>query len=160
MIEIPLTQGKVAFIDDEDYELVSQYKWCAVKDGNTYYAATNTSRKNPPRKHIKMHRLILGAKKGQLIDHVNFNGLDNRKENIRFATIGENNHRQTNSRGKSKYFGVCWNKQNNKWVSRIRYNGERLYLGYFSNEVEAAKAYDSSAKNLFGVFARCNFDEQ
>ena len=158
MIEISLTQGMVAFIDDEDFELVSQYKWGANRDGNTYYAATNTSRKQPPRKHIKMHRLIMGAKDGQLVDHINFNGLDNRKENLRFATVAENSHRQAVIKGKSKYRGVCWDKARDKWVSRIRFNHTRITLGHFTSEIDAAKAYDAAASKYFGEFAFRNFN--
>lgn len=159
MIEIPLTQGQVALIDDEDYELVSKYKWYAERDGNTYYAVSHTSRKTPPRKHIRMHRLITGAQKDQLVDHINFNGLDNRKENLRFATVAENSHRQVITKGKSKYRGVCWSKQQTKWIARIRFNNKRIFLGYFDDEIEAAKAYDRASKKYYGSFGFLNYYE-
>jgi hypothetical protein len=105
MIEILLTQGQVALIDDEDYNLVSNYNWYANKDGRTFYAATKIRQKGK-RTTISMHRIIMGAKIGQQIDHTNGNGCDNRKENLRFCTNSQNQQNRHNQlRGTSNYKG-------------------------------------------------------
>lgn len=150
---IPLTQGKVAIIDKEDFEWLSQYKWYALKRRKTYYAT----------RHIKgtkrvmfMHRQILGLRQGdkKLTDHHNHNGLDNRKYNIRICTDSENQgNRISKPTGKSKYRGVRW--YNNKWAASIGKN--RSHIGYYKSEIEAAKAYDRVAKKRFGEFAYTNF---
>jgi len=108
---------------------------------------------------IRMHRLILKAQKGQQVDHINGNGLDNRKDNLRFCTSSQN---YQNSRKRkncsSKYKGVWWHKQSKKWQTGIVLNYKNYHLGYFTNEIEAAKAYDLTAAEFFGEFARLNRD--
>jgi hypothetical protein len=154
MVEISLTQDKVALVNDEDFELVSQYNWHIARNR---YAVTKTSRKNAPRKDILMHRLIMRAEKGQQVDHINGNGLDNRRENLRFCTHAENQHNISYGYGKSRYKGVHWHKNREKWCSAICYNSKKIYLGSFSSEIEAARAYDEAAKQYFGAFAHLNF---
>ena len=90
MKEIKLTQNKIALVDDEDYELASSKKWYAAKDHNTYYALSKESIGNGKVKTLRLHRFLLDAKIGQEIDHENGNGLDNRRENLRFCTHAEN----------------------------------------------------------------------
>lgn len=159
MREISLTQGHVALIDDGDYELVSVYKWCVhhvsfVKAGP--YAINGGTQ-------ILMHRLILGATAGQQCDHRNGNGLDNRRANLRFCTTSQNQQnrrKQDHICGKacsSVYKGVDWHKSSRCWRARIRHRGKQTYLGLFGNEYQAAAAYDTKAKELFGEFALTNF---
>lgn len=150
-----LGKNKTAIIDDEDYVLLSNYIWYAKKDKNSWYAAAN---KYDEAKHtiIKMHQIILGKRKGYVIDHINGNGLDNRKENLRFVTRSQNKMNQQNTYGSSKYKGVSWHKNAKKWTSYIRHNGKLTHLGLFSSEEEAARAYDSKAKELFKEFASLN----
>lgn len=149
---IKLTQGKKALIDDEDYDLVSQYKWWVLKDRNNWYACATLRNQT-----FYMHRLIMDAQKGIQIDHKNHNGLDNQKSNLRFATHSQQ-RRNMRKRGEcsSKFKGVCWHKKLNKWQAYIRIPYCKS-LGLFKNEENAAKAYDKAAKEHFGEFACLNF---
>lgn len=166
MKKIKLTQGKYALIDEEDFDLISQYKWYAKKIGNTFYAARaitvqgQNKHKNIKRKQktIIMHREIMKnkLKQNQEIDHINGNGLDNRKCNLRLCNRSENMMNQRIKKGTSQYKGVRWDK---KWRAQITYNKKQKHLGFFNNEIDAAKAYDKKAKELFGEFAKLNFNE-
>jgi hypothetical protein len=150
---IPLTQGKFAIVDAEDYERLSKYKWSCQKDRNNYYA----SRANGNRR-ISMHREIMKAPKGLQVDHIDGDGLNNRKSNLRLCTHAENVHNSRPMRnGSSQYKGVCWHKCKKKWCVSISKSGERTYLGRFEDEIEAAMAYDRKAEELFGEFAYLNF---
>lgn len=152
MKRIKLTQGKVAFVDNIDYEWLNQWKWRALKNWHTYYAIRS---KDP----IAMHRLILGLTKGdgKQTDHINFNGLDNCRQNIRIVTRSQNNHHRRSFSGSSLYKGVTWQINRGKWQAQIRYNNKRIYIGTFRNEIDAAKAYNKKANELFGEFAHLNF---
>ena len=155
--KIPLTQGKSTTVDDEDFDRLNAYKWYANKEGNTYYAVRHSKRQN--RKMIRMHREILGFKAGdgKQIDHINSNGLDNRRANLRICTRSQNKQNQHSVCGTSRYKGVCWHKQTKKWQADICLERRQIHLGLFDNEIEAAKAYDAKAKELFGEFAKYNF---
>jgi AP2 domain. len=157
MIEIPLTQGHVALIDDEDYELVSQYKWCArwSPGMRSYYAVTNIRKPDGKRIHLQMHRLITNAQKGEVVDHINHNTLDNRKSELRLCTHSQNLHNQgRNSKNTSGYKGVHWYKRYKKWQAQIKLNGKKIHLGYFSTPEEAHAAYCKAALELHGEFAK------
>ncbi len=154
MKKISLTQSKFAMVDDEDYELVSKYKWIVKKDRYTFYAY---SRFNCS--YIAMHRLIMQAKKGQILDHINRKGLDNRKFNLSFVNGSQNRQNSKSHCGSSKFKGVSWKKRNNRWESYIKINGNTIHLGHFKNEVDAAIAYDKKAIELFDEFARTNILE-
>lgn len=156
-ISVPLTQGKFAIIDSEDFERVSTLKWHASKRKHTYYAVAyvkGTGRKN--RKLIYMHRFILNSPAGKQIDHSNGDGLLNTKDNIRICNVNQNRWNMRKTRGTSKFKGVCWDKLQMKWVAFIRHIDKHLYLGTFDSEVLAAKAYDDKAKEFFGEFAKTN----
>lgn len=158
MKRINLTQNKVAIVDDQDYDWLSRRKWYAHKGTHGYYAVRN-SKKCEGKKHlIRMHRAIMGLQYGdkQEIDHINHNGLDNRRCNLRVCTHRQNGYNQTSKTGSSKYKGVSWYKPYKKWESYIDTNGKRQKLGYFDNEIDAAKAYNDKAKELFGEFACLN----
>lgn len=158
---IPLTQGKFAIVDDEDYEWLSKYKWCLFtkKNHNLQYAY-RSSKQNGKRVAIFMHRLILGlsAGDGKMTDHKNRNGLDNHRINLRVCTNrlnqGNSKIRKDNTSG---FKGVVWHKQARKWMSEICHKGTLIYLGLFENKLDAALAYDEKARELFGKFARTNF---
>ncbi len=159
MKEIPLTQGQFALVDDEDFELISQYNWYANKRDATFYAATSI-KKGGKWTTLQMHRLVMDAQKGQEIDHRNGNGLYNCRTNLRFCTRSQNNqNRKPQGNGSSKYKGVSWCKSSNEWKAEIKSNYKCIWLGRFKNEIDAAKCYDKKAKELFGEFARTNFKE-
>ncbi len=150
---IPLTKGKFAIVDAEDYELLNRYKWHVNKGGRTYYA-----RSQEKGKPIRMHRLITDAPKGLFVDHINHNGLDNRKKNLRLCTRTQNARNRLPRRGGfSKYKGVSWNTKRKVFIAAISVGGKKQYLGYFDDQIKAAKAYDKKAKELFGEFAYLNF---
>ncbi len=153
---ILLTQGKYAIVDAEDFERLSSYKWCAVKGRRNWYAKTLRRNGMP----LAMHRLILGARKGLVVDHIDHNGLNNRKRNLRLCTRRQNNHNQRPHAGKtSRYKGVYWKKSANKFVAQIHIQGKKIWLGYFTDEIEAAKAYDKKAAEFYGEFAYLNFPD-
>ena len=161
MKEIILTQGKVALVDDEDYEYLNQFNWFASKNFNTYYATRGT-RKDGKKVSVPMHRVILNVSTGKHIDHINHDGLDNRKINLRICTISQNQHNQRLHTGlkSSVYKGVHWSKKSKKWQSRVGFMGKRIYVGQYDSEKDAAKAYDLKAIEYFGEFAKTNFGRE
>ena len=155
MREIPLTQGKVALVDDGDYDLVSRFKWLAAKAPRTWYARRvdyGAGRK----KNESMHRLILNAPPDKIVDHINGNGLDNRRENLRLATKIQNNcNTRLRRDNRSGYKGVKRNAL--RWIARIRIDRKLIHLGSFATKEDAARAYDNAARQHFGEFAKLNF---
>lgn len=157
VIEIPLTHGKVALIDAEDYELVSRYKWQAYKGRRTYYSQATVKGVGGKKTTVKMARVILGLNDPSIhVDHINGDGLDNRRSNLRHATQIENaRNRAVSVHNQSGFKGVCVHGR--KWQAQIRFLGHKLNLGTFATPQEAARAYDAKARELFGEFARLNF---
>ena len=157
MKKIKLTRGKYVLVDDEDFEHLNQWKWCAQYDGN-FYAARSKGIGNGKQKFIRMHRYIMNAPKGKVVDHINHNTLDNRKKNLRIASIGQNlrNQQKIKKKASSKYKGVSWDKKSRKWSVRIVYKNKQIYLGAFHSEIEAAKAYNRGAKKYHKEFAFLN----
>lgn len=109
-------------------------------------------------KQGRFHREVMQAEKGQHVDHINGNIADNRKQNLRICTHADNmrNRRLIGKNNKSGYKGVSWSKVSNKWIALINYNKKCKYLGVYHCKIEAAKAYDSAARRLFGQYAKCN----
>lgn len=157
MIKIPLPHGKFALIDDDDFENISQYKWYALKSRNTFYAYRQKWMNGKTISTI-MHRMILNAPNGYEVDHINFNGLDNRKCNLRIASRSQNQaNRPKTWDGTSKYKGVHWHKLNKRWIVQITIEGKNINCGAYKDEIEAAIAYDRAAIQYFGEFAYLNF---
>lgn len=157
MIEIKLTQSKTAMIDDIDIDL-SILKWFTIKQGIQFYACKG-------HKHVRMHRLILERilkrtlMPGEFVDHIDHNGLNNQRSNLRLATKNENCQNRTPNKTENQtsiYKGVIWHKGKQQWQSRIRIKGKRIYLGYFKLEKDAANAYNQAAKIYHGEFACIN----
>jgi hypothetical protein len=150
---IPLTRGLFAIVDAEDYPLLSQYMWFAEGTGQNCYAVRKENGES-----IKMHRWIMDAPDDLVVDHIDHNGLNNRKENLRICTFAENCRNLRSSRCKtSKYKGVHWNKRCRKWAAQISCDNKTYHLGYFTDETEAAYAYDEAARKYHGQFASLNF---
>lgn len=143
-------------VDDTDFEWLNQWKWYAQRDKTTYYAVRTNKRGQKPTRTY-MHRLILGlTDRKQESDHVDRNGLNNQRRNLRTATRSQNMKNRMAQRNKtSKYLGVCW--MQNRWVAQIQSDNERpKQLGRFTTELEAAMAYNEAAIKLHGEFANLN----
>jgi ribosomal protein L19 len=164
MKRIPLTQGKVALVDDEDYCWLSQYKWHLRKGTNTFYATRHAWIKNK-RVTIDMHRDILKLTPGdkRLTDHKDRNGLNNQKENLRIVSISINiyNRVMNIKRGKTSiYRGVCWSTRHKKWKASITYCKKVKHLGFFNSQKEAAEIYDKAAIRYYPDLTILNFPEE
>ncbi len=144
MKEIPLSQGKVAIVDDTDYEWLNQWKWYAHKGTNTFYVTRHSKKASGKRKAILMHIEIIGKREGLMTDHINGNGLDNRRENLRHVTRRQNAQNQCHRNASSRYPGVSWSKWHSKWIVNFRVDSKLKYLGLFVNELAAAEAYNKA----------------
>ena len=154
MKEIRLTQGKVALVDDADFDWLNQWKWSYAKRGYAVRTVGN--------KHVTMHRQIMQAQPGQIVDHketgVPDHALNNQRENLRICNSSQNGaNSKLGKNNTSGYKGVCWAKGKRKWMSKITKNRKTIFIGYFSDPIDAAKAYDLTAQKLFGLFANTNF---
>ena len=157
-MEIKLTQGKVATVDEKNADLALL---------NWYYDKGYAVRHTPGNygKLELLHRVVLARelgrelRPGEQVDHIDRNTVDDRIENLRLATSSQNQANRSKPKGtySSEYKGVCWNKQNKKWQAYIKVNGKPIHLGYFIEEFEAAIAYDKAAKEYFEEFAKLNF---
>lgn len=154
---IPLTQGMVAIVDDADYPALQVYSWCCKRCGTTQYAARGT-KNNSLQKTILMHRAILNAPNGIEVDHINGDGLDNRRCNLRLVSSSQNhfNQRKRQRQTSSQYKGVYWHQRDKVWMVRIQASGSDHYIGSFSSEREAALAYNNAAIKYHGEYANLN----
>jgi len=160
---IRLSQGKYAIVDPDDYPRLSRYKWYTAKGSHSFYAMRGQwSGKLKKRLTIMMHREVLNVPEGMVADHINHNGLDNRKANLRICTPADNarNARYPKINTSSRYRGVWYNKHNKKWRATIVVNRKRKQIGYFKDEIAAAKAYDKAARKFYGEFAVLNLPDQ
>ena len=154
MKEIKLANGKgIALVDDKDYEILSNYKWrlcCNNYAGNHFTI-------NGKQKSELMHRIIMNPQKNMEIDHIDNNGLNNQKNNLRIVTHQQNMMNSSKIKNKSsKFKGISWDKNRNKWYTEIFFSGKKYFLGRFTNEIDAARAYNTKAKELFSEYACLN----
>jgi hypothetical protein len=146
--------GKFAQVDDEDYEYLIQWRWFGVyvPTSRNYYVTRNSTK---DLKATRMHTIIMGKKEGLVIDHVDGDGLNNQRSNLRHCTNIQNSYNRRNYKNSSsKYKGVC--KHGNKYHARIGFNKKHIHLGTFTSEDDAALAYNKKAKELFGEYANLN----
>jgi HNH endonuclease/AP2 domain len=145
-----LTQGKFAVVSGPDYKFLMQWRWQAHHDKrNDSWSAV---RHEKPR---LMHRVILDAPNGVQVDHVDGDGLNNRRSNIRLATQQQNAwNRGPQSINTSGFKGVSWDKRRSKWIATIAFDGRTIALGAFTDKLDAAKAYRDAAPKYHGEFAR------
>lgn len=153
---IPVGPTHFAIVDAADFATAEAYKWYVLRGhtGKLYAYSQRTY----------LHRLIAGTPKGYETDHINGNGLDNRRANLRTASRSQNSANTWKPRRaggcSSKYKGVSWRKGRGKWAAYIQVNGKTTNLGSFASEADAARAYDIAALAAWGQFARLNFPEQ
>jgi len=153
---IPVKGGPFAIVDAADYEAISKYQWYARHTPTTCYAMARHKGK-----FIQMHRLITDVPRRLVVDHIDRNGLNNTRKNLRLCRQAENARNQgPRPGGTTKYKGVSWHAHRRKFRARITYEGKEHSLGYFTDEKEAARAYDKKANELFGRFAYLNFPEE
>ncbi len=152
---VVLTRWHVAFFSPDDLEKVSGGVWYSDHRRDATYAARLTQTKNF-RTKIYLHRLITGATKGVTTDHIDGDGLNNRRENLRVCSNIENCRSRHKARGRSKFKGVLWNRQNQKWKANITIDSRLKHLGFFDDDVLAARAYDRAVQVYFGEFCMTN----
>lgn len=158
MREIQLTQGKAALVDDEDFEWLNQSKWRAGLTGKTFYARTHIKKHGGGYRNVLMHRLIMGNPEGKSIDHIDGDGLNNQRHNLRICSVAQNAHNATRmSTNTSGFKGVFWDRRSQTWRAGVMAYGKRKWLGCFNSPVQAALAYDKAAREYHGEFARTNF---
>lgn len=154
--KIPLTQGQFALVDADDFEKFGDVKWCAMRDrGGNFYAVRAIGQKAGEKKiMLRLHREIMRAPSGTLIDHINHNTLDNRKSNLRPCTHSQNamNQRGANRDNRSGHRGICRNSTGKKWQVAVKHNGKSIHIGYFSNKQDAIDAYAEANKKYYGEF--------
>lgn len=168
MKEIPLTRGKVALVDDQDFERVNQYSWRYIETGKMRkpYAVCHrikTETRFGTLRSMLLHSFILDAKVGEYVDHKDGNGLNNTRDNLRVCTQSQNlanSFKSKTGKRTSQFKGVRLRKDNHKYSAQIVVNDKYIHLGFFTDEIIAAKAYDEAAFNNFGEFARLNFPRE
>ena len=159
MKQIPLSKGKVATVDDADFEWLNQWKWTAIACGRTrkfFYAYRYPGTRNK-RKLVLMHRVIARASESEMVDHRDLDTLNNQRSNLRICTRSQNNHNcRVKKNNKAGIKGIHFEKDSQKWIAEICVNYRRIKLGRFSDPLKASQAYDKACEKYFGDFARTN----
>jgi hypothetical protein len=153
-----LDPGKYAIVDADDYERLAKYKWHVCDNGYSSYAFRWSRERE---KRVWMHREVIDIPEGLVCDHIDHNSLDNRKANLRPATVSQNNcNSRRKSQTTSRYRGVSRDAMSNRYRARIKLNGRRTHLGMFDDQEQAARVYDAAAKKYHGQFAVLNFPDR
>ena len=159
---IPLTRGRYAVVDDEDYERLMRHSWSWVpatgSRNSTGYAVRKGNKNRGEPRTVHMHREVLNAPAGIFIDHINLDSLDNRKENLRFADVQQNsfNRHKPMMECTSKYKGVLRRRNTGGWTARIKFNGRHIELGTYKEEEKAASVYNFASRIFFGRYRHEN----
>jgi len=160
---IRMAQPRYAKVDPADYKRLRKYEWVAEKKGtNSFYARRRApGGKGKKWKLISLHQEIIKAPPGMVIDHINHDGMDNRRANLRAATHSQNlyNRKKRSGATQSKYKGIYWRKKTGRWEVRIMFEKKAIHLGRFRSEIDAARAYDRGAMKYHGEFACLNFPQ-
>ena len=154
MKKIPLTHNRFALIDDEDFEKVSQYKWRVIQ--NRYVEGRKIGN---GKEYIRLHRLVMNTPKNKDTDHIDCDGFNNQKVNLRICTTSQNlmRRRKLNpEKFTSRFKGVFWNTSHGKWEAKIGFNNKKIFIGRFKEELDAVRAYNERAVELFKEFALPN----
>jgi hypothetical protein len=148
---VPLTQGLSAVIDEADLAIVAGYAWAANTSGSTPYAVTHIGRR-----FQSMHRLIMAPRVGEIVDHIDRDGLNNRRSNLVLCTKAENSRRRMSAAGRSAFKGVAFHKASGLYHATINVDGRQISLRYHKSARAAAQAYDDAAIHHHGAFALTN----
>jgi hypothetical protein len=160
---IYLGEGEYTIVDPDIYYKYRHIKWFLTGNKTNYYAACSIKDRQGKTMTKRLHRLIMNAPDGLLVDHRNREGLDNRIANLRMATHSENCcNRRKRGNSTSRYKGVYCEKRRGqvRWRANIKFNDKRIFLGYYDSQIEAARAYDEAARKYHGEFALLNFSEE
>jgi hypothetical protein len=151
---IPLSKGMFVLIDESDFEDISKHKWTVMTPGRCAYAY-----RRPLGKVILLHRYLMDAPAGMEVDHINGNGLDCRRSNMRVCTRSQNfaNRNKCSVKKTSIFKGVWWDSTRAKWASAVKKNGKKICLGRFDTPEQAAHVYDKAAIRYFGKYAKLNY---
>lgn len=143
--EIPLTQGRAALVDDVDADAVNKFKWCACRTKRGRFVAVRGTRVNGKRRLVYLHRYLMGLEPGDglEVDHIDFDGLNNQRSNLRVVSPRANKEYQPSRGGSSRFVGVTFDKARNRWRAQIQVDGQMKNLGRYETEAEAAKARDA-----------------
>jgi hypothetical protein len=157
--KIPLTKGQFVKVDPEDYIWLAQFRWHCKVNKDAIYAVRCVT-ENGRERRVYLHRVLMNTPDGLVCDHINHDGLDDRKANLRNCTIAQNNANRRSARGaSSRYIGVSRDRRRDKWVAHIKKDGDEKYLGSYDVEEDAARAYDAAAWAQHGQYANLNFPE-
>lgn len=154
MKTIVLSRGQVTFVDDEDFEYLTQWRWYM----NTYGYATRCYMTEGKIKRLYLHRVVTEAPKGIFTDHIDGDRLNNQKGNLRLVNQKENSqNRKKGINNRSGYIGVSWDNYNKRWKAQGMFEGKQKFLGNFKDPVSAAKCRDEFVKTVYGSYAKLNF---
>ena len=153
MKEILLTKGYIAFVDDDDYEKLNRFSWHVAVRPHTNYAGSGSGRQ---RNYKLMHNLVLATPAGMMVDHIDRNGLNNQKSNLRLSTRSQNFYNSVKRKGNRSGFKGVLQRPSGQFYAAIGYKGKKLFLGNYPTAQEAAVAYNKKAVELAGAFARLN----